>query len=121
MRDNALNWFERQAPLKPASANARELFGVTYALFCQNRPQRPVRSLGVRAAGLTVMENLQLSLLPDEKGMQRQENLERAVDALRNRFGTHAIQRAIMLKDPSLSHIDPKHDHIIHPVGFLRS
>lgn len=83
MRDNALNWFERQAAHKPASANARELFGVTYALFCQNRPQRPVRSLGVRAAGLTVMENLQLSLLPDEKGMQRQENLERAVDALR--------------------------------------
>ncbi len=121
VRDNTLNWFERQAPLKPASANARELFGITYALFCQNRPQRPVRSLGVRATGLSVMENIQLSLLPEEQGLQRQDALERAVDSLRNRFGSHAVQRAIMLKDPSLSHIDPKNDHIIHPVGFLRS
>ena len=78
----------------------------------------PVRSLGVRAANLVLLDCVQLSLFPDVAKAQEQERLEEAVDSIRRRFGHFAVQRGVMLTDPALA-INPKDDHIIHPMGFL--
>jgi DNA polymerase-4 len=63
---------------------------------------------------------MQLSLFGDEERRQKQEALDRAVDEVRRRFGHFAIQRASVMADGSLGSINPKGDHIIHPVGFFR-
>jgi hypothetical protein len=39
----------------------------------------------------------------------------------RRRFGYRAIGRAIFLKDTRIGLLDPKDDHVFHPVGYLKN
>lgn len=38
---------------------------------------------------------------------------------LRNRFGHFTVQKGLMLTDRELSNLDPKNEHIIHPMSFF--
>jgi len=98
-RDTELISFDRQGELPAATyvstdtaVKAMELFGKHY------RWDNPIRSIGVRGA----------------------ETLERAVDAIRQRFGANNIQRCAMLQDWRLTGFIPKADHVIHPISFFR-
>ena len=62
---------------------------------------------------------MQLSLLPEARRLEKQEELESVVDGLRSRFGHFSVQRGIMLTDRKLSDLDPKGEHIIHPMSFF--
>lgn len=119
IRDNQLYSYERQKRLKYPVSNAKELFQASFRLFQINRPEKPVRSLGVRACSLSEGQYTQLSFLEDVKNTQRQEMLERTIDDIRRRFGHFSIQRGIMMTDTDLSGLDPKKEHIIHPISFL--
>ena len=100
------------------SANAEDLFNKSFSLYHEARITKPIRSLGVRASGLSVQEHVQLSLLPEERDMQRQDRLERVVEELRERYGRISVQRGIMYTDTTLSRLDPENDHPSYPVGF---
>lgn len=119
IRDNNLYSMERQLTLKRPSCITPELFEAAFSLYKQHHKSGlPVRSLGVRAGNLVLLDCVQLSLFPDVAKAQEQERLEEAIDSIRRRFGHFAIQRGVMLTDPALA-INPKEDHIIHPIGFL--
>ena len=119
IRDNTLLRYERQEKLAFPVSNSSDLFASAFRLFCANRPARPVRSLSVRAAGLAPADEApQLSLFPEDVRRQKREDLERAVDSIRARYGYTGIRRGIQLLDPALD-LDAKGSHIIHPIGFL--
>ena len=122
VRDNELQRFERQVKLPKPSCISGEVAAAAMALFRQHyKWPRPVRSLGVRCTDLiSAATPLQLSLFSDEENRQKQETLDRTVDDLRRRFGHFVIQRASVLEDGPLGGINPKGDHIIHPVGFFK-
>lgn len=121
IRDNTLASYERQGRLSLPSCTSQAIFEKAFTLFIDNRPQNPVRSLGVRACNLMVSQYRQLSFLEDAVKDQKQEDLEHAIDRIRQRFGHYSIQRGIMLMDPSLSHFDPIAEHTIYPESFLKS
>ena len=52
--------------------------------------------------------------------MKKHVSAERAFDDLRRRFGHFSVQRGIMLTNKELSNLDPKSEHVIHPIGYLR-
>ena len=119
IRDNTLLRYERQEKLAFPVSNSSDLFASAFRLFLANRPARPVRSLSVRAAGLSPADEApQLSLFPEDIRRQKREDLERAVDSIRARYGYTGIRRGIQLLDPALD-LDAKGSHIIHPIGFL--
>ncbi len=120
IRDNQLASYTRQGGLLYPSCLCNEIFEKAYALYRANRPDRPVRSIGVRACRLTHRTSLQLSFLPELVKRQEQERLERTIDALRSRFGFFALQRGVALMDKALSNLDAKSEHIIFPESFLR-
>ncbi|OQB20376.1 MAG: DNA polymerase IV [Firmicutes bacterium ADurb.Bin182] len=121
LRDSELYSFERQCKLRRATDISSEIAGAAFALFSQNYSwRRPLRSIGVRAADLTPYGSpVQLTLTEDESKREKKEKLERAIDDIRQRFGHFAIERAIMLKDSAMGSINPKEEHVIHPVGFF--
>ncbi|MDC7286466.1 DNA polymerase IV [Blautia schinkii] len=121
IRDNTLASYERQGRLRIPTCTAQAIFEKAYELYQSNRPVNPVRSLGVRACKLSYMEYRQLSFLEHAAKDQRQEELERSIDAIRHRYGHYAIQRGIMLMDKNLSHLDPISEHTIYPEAFLKS
>ena len=122
VRDNELQSYERQGKLPYPNRTAKALFEKAFELYKRNHLSgKPVRSLSVRACRLSVQENEQLSLLPDVAAIQKQEELESAVDALRNRFGHFSVQRGLLLTDLQLSSLNPKDDNVIHPESFFKS
>ena len=120
VRANDLSWYQRQTPLPYACQDANELFKAACALYFKYPSRQPVRSLGVRASNLEADRVTQLSFLPELAAIQRHENLERAVDRMRSRYGHYIVQRGIMMTDGKLSRINPKEDHLIHPVTYFK-
>lgn len=120
MRDNELFCYEAQAPLETPSYTARTIFACAWALCREKRrSKKPLRSIGVRACNLIWGGTRQLSFLSEIQQEQKYEALENAIDGLRSRFGHTCVQRGLLLEDVQLSRLNPKDDHVIHPIGFL--
>ena len=121
VRDNSLFSFTRQKSLLSYTNLTGEIAGETLSLFREHYQwKRPVRSIGISVSDLeagTICS--QTSLFCDEVKREKVERLDKALDRLKARFGTFAVQPAVLLKDRKLSGFDPKNDHIIHPVGYF--
>lgn len=120
LRDKNLFSCERQGKLLFPTCGSNELFEKAFSIYKVNKPHFALRSIGVRACNLSVSSQRQLSCLGEFEIMVKKEKLEIAVDDIRRRFGHFSIQRASMLVNPILSNLDPKTDHVIHPVSFLK-
>lgn len=119
IRDKDLFYYERQATLDAPTNAAVPIADKAFSLYQKHHISgKPIRTLGVRGCNLTTHRQIQLSFLSEAVKIQRQNDLELAIDQIRRRFGHFSIQRAVMLADPSLSQLNPKDDHIIHPEPF---
>lgn len=120
MRDKELFTFERQGKMPAPTFVSRDIAQKAMELFSEHyRWDKPIRSIGVRGADLVTASGLvQLDLFDTDQTAA--EALERAVDALRQRFGPYSVQRCTMLQDRRLTGFNPKDDHVIHPISFFR-
>lgn len=121
VRDNELSSFTRQHALGKYTNITSEIAEEGIRLFAANyRWLRPIRSIGISISDL-VSDAIptQTDLFLDERSRQRKEHLDTATDWLKRRFGTMAVQPAVLLTDTRLSGFDPKRDHTIHPVGYF--
>lgn len=120
IRNNELYSFEKQGKLQGPTFISEEITAKAMDLFTKNyRWDKPIRSLGVRGADLVTADgHIQLDLFAKDK--TEHENLEKTIDALRNRYGHGSICRCAMLLDRHLTGFNPKDDHIIHPVSYFK-
>lgn len=120
IRNNELYSFERQSKLTTPSYLARDIAGKALEIFHQNYGwERPIRSLGVRGADLVTEHGaVQIDMFASDSA--EQEQLERTLDRLRERFGPYCVRRCALLQDERLTGFNPKDDHVIHPVSFFR-
>jgi DNA polymerase-4 len=88
--------FSKQSKLANPIATGDEIYRAALTLLAARDPGRDVGTLGVGLAGLTGADPGQMELLRDPS-QPRGERLEMAVDAIRDRFGEDAIQRARLL------------------------
>lgn len=121
VRNIDLNSFCRQRKLQNPTCSSSEIAQVAFELFrASYHWEKPVRSIGVRGAGLVEMDScLQLSMFQDDKKRDKWERIDATVDKLRERYGYMSVQRALMMTDPLLGKINPKDDHTVHPVGYF--
>jgi DNA polymerase-4 len=88
--------FSRQSKLAHPVATGDEIYTAALRLLAARDPRRKVGTLGVGLAGLSDAATGQLDLLSDTTP-SRGARIERAVDAIRDRFGEDAVQRARLL------------------------
>lgn len=121
VRDNQLFSFVRQHALGGYTDITPEIAAAGLALFRREyKWRRPIRSIGIGVTDLAAdTVPIQTMLYCDEYARVRRESLDRAVDGLKNRFGSFAVLPAVLLKDRVLSGFDPKKDHGIHPVSYF--
>ena len=120
IRDNRLQSYQRQCKLPLPCCCADEFLSAAMELYRRHHVGKlPVRSLAVKACDLTFQPIRQCSLFPEEREIIQKESLDKTVEDLRARFGAFSIRRGITLTNPKLANLDPKGDHIIHPIGFL--
>jgi len=120
VRNKELNSFTRQVKLSKPSDITNEIAETTIHLFKRNYDfSSDIRSLGVRVADLVPDTiPIQLDVFGREEERMRMKQLNNTVDHLRKRFGNLSIRRAITIGD-QMSCLDPKKDHVIHPVGYF--
>ena len=119
VRDTQLNSIVRQRKLQAPSCSSQELAETGLDIFRRNyRWDRPVRSIGLRGAGLVEAQGtVQLSLYTEDQKRDKWERIDTAVDHLRQRYGYMSVRRALMDSDPLLGHINVKDGHTVHPFG----
>jgi len=122
IRDNDLEGCVRQMKLPCPSDLSDEIAKAAMTLFQENVDfQKPLRSIGVKAADLCVGEvPLQLSIFEDQEKREENLALEKTIDGIRRRFGAQSIQRLRMLEDTLLSGFNPKQEHVIFPESYFK-
>lgn len=120
IRTNDLASYNRQLKLPRSTHSTLTIWEASMDIFRHSHTSgQPVRSLSVKASGLSPADEMtQLSLFPEDRKAQRRVDIDRTIDKIRAKHGYFSIRRAITLVDPALD-LDAKGDHIIHPVGFL--
>lgn len=120
LRSSDLSSITRQLHLPAACSNSTDILAAALKLLGQNfLPGQALRSVGVRAIDLVAADSgIQLSLFNTSSSEQK-DKLANTIDALRQRFGHKAIFRAACLCDRELTQLNPKDDHIIHPVSYF--
>ena len=121
VRDVDLYSFTRQKKLRTPTCSSAEIAETAIALFrASYRWEKPVRSMGVRGAGLVeAVDYRQLSLYEDDIRRDKWERIDGTMDSIRQRYGYMSIRRAIAAMDPTLGRINPRDDHTVHPVGYF--
>lgn len=97
VRDSELRTYCWQKKLPRPSCSSQELAEVGLSLFRRSYDwARPIRSIGIRGAGLVEAAEQQLSLYADDRRRDKWEQIDRAVDCLRERYGYMSIRRAMV-------------------------
>lgn len=124
LRDKELVSFTRQRHLTQPTALTADIIRAASALYDTHydmRRSRGLRSIGVCASGLMPARyEHQLSFFEDTERRIKAEALERSMDGLRRRFGNNAVRRAACAGE-SMSLLDIKAEHVVHPVGYFQS
>ncbi len=80
----------------------------------------PLRSMGVQCAQLAPADApMQLDLFGRAEEQMKAEALDRALDAIRFRYGHKIIRRGVVMADAEYARVDPSMQ-VIHPVSFLK-
>jgi len=114
-----LSYFSRQKQLREPTAATLTIARVAWRLLTDNQlidEDHPMRGLAVRVTALVPLSaSRQLAFGGDEAA----EELDRAIDELRRRFGNSCVKRGIELADATLIGREIKDEHTVHPVGYL--
>ena len=105
LRSPELSWISHRRCLARHTDCDRELLETALGLLREAHEwPAPLRSLAVRAEGLIPSAAPeQLDLFSDRADLERQRRLDAAVDRLRGRFGSGAVQRGAVFADPEMA------------------
>jgi len=122
VRDTGLSTAGCQRMLERPSQLSGEIAEAAFRLFMEKYFDRlPLRSMGVSCSRLVSDdEPKQMDIFGVSEREIRRENLEKAIDGLRERFGHQVVRRGIVMFDRAFAGINPKEEQTIHPVGFLK-
>ncbi len=119
LRDNTLTTRSHRVTLDYYLQSTKDIADEAFALFEKAYHwAKPLRSISVGISSLEPEDTpCQLDLL-NSTARERHEKLDRAVDALKSRFGDTCVRRAIVLEEPDIAGASPYETHTVHPTGF---
>lgn len=109
IRYSDLSRTSHQCELVHATNITNEIYATACRLFEELWDGRPVRLLGIQTSHIKKKsDGVQLSLF-DDKDMEKLEKLDRAMDSIREKYGSDAVRRASFLEksNPGRGKIDP--------------
>jgi DNA polymerase-4 len=89
--------FSRQSKQSHPVSTGEEIYQAALNLLAAREPGRDVGTLGVGVSGLSDASTAQMDLFREPATQPRESRLESAMDAIRDRFGEDAVQRARLL------------------------
>lgn len=120
-RTTTLQWSSHQSVLDTATSITGEIAKTACALFeARYMDALPLRSVGVQCSRLVSGDApVQLDMFGDQQRRERLMQLDTALDGLRRRYGHQVVRRGVVMADDAFARINPKEEHLIHPVAFV--
>ena len=121
IRDDTLEWFEKQSTLLSATNVASDITSECIKLFRESYVwNHNVRAVGVRAINLTEGD-IQCNLFDSIEKQEKRLKLEKTVENLRSKYGYDIIKRGNIAEDSDFDEINPyAEQHTIHPVSYKK-
>ena len=121
IRDNKLHRRQWQGPAGHATQSWRALTERGMALFSKNYTwQAPVRALTIGAIGLVPAGlPVQLNFLDDGERMRKIEDMECAVERVRNKYGRDAVKLACAMADLKMPTHNPRQALVLPPAMYV--
>ena len=95
LRTNRFEDFSHQAKLETATSSTKEILKKAKELLNDMyKEEMPIRLIGVRLDNLVAKDELQLSLFSNSEDSSKQENLDKTIDYLNEKYGNSFITRA---------------------------
>lgn len=98
VRNGNFEEFQRQCRIDPPVSDSQSLYRAALSLYRRENKRWAVRLLGIRAGKLVGAGEGQVSLFDRDDGRERREQLETAVDLIRERFGRASVERALTIR-----------------------
>jgi DNA polymerase-4 len=89
--------FSKQQKLLAPISRGDDIYRAALQLLAAREPRRDVGTLGVGLSGISEAATAQMPLFGEAAATPRSDRLESALDAIRDRFGEDAVQRARLL------------------------
>ncbi|MEE1312856.1 MAG: DNA polymerase IV [Lachnospiraceae bacterium] len=96
LKTNLFHSYSHQKTLDGATDITNDIYKAAVELFDEMWQEEPLRLIGVRATGIT--EDAYQFGLFDYQKKEKLQNMDKAVDAIRRKFGKDAVKRASFLK-----------------------
>ncbi len=121
VRDAKLNCAACQKTIDHSTALAGEIAKTAIGLFRQRYAgMLPLRSMGVHCSSLVSdTAPVQTDLFGQVVRREKEHDLAKAIDDIRRRWGHLIIQRGVVMTDQALAAVNPKEEHLIHPVSYF--
>ena len=100
--------YQRQCTVESSSNGMTTLYETAMKLYKMENRKNSIRLLGIRAGKLSDSEDKQISFFVDERKKEGAERLEKALDDVRNRYGSAIITRALLCNEKDLLGDDGK-------------
>lgn len=96
LKTSGFHTYSHQKTLKRATDITNDIYQAAAELFEEMWQEEPLRLIGVRATGITE-DGYQFGLF-DYQEKEKLQNMDKAIDAIRSKFGQDAVKRASFLK-----------------------
>lgn len=97
IKDKFFKSSSHQIKLKNAINTSKDVYEISKKLFKELWKGEPIRLIGIRLDNLTEKNNYQVSLFEDVKIVKRNENLEKTVMELKNKYGSNVINKGSLI------------------------
>ena len=121
VRTTDLRWFSCQRKIARPTCLTRDIATTAMDLVSERYAWcLPFRSIGVDCSTL-IPDSApeQLDMYEDYLKREKAEQLEKAIDQLRRRFGYQVIRRGVVMRDRQFATVNPRDEHEIHPIAFM--
>ena len=106
VRDSELHSYDRETRLDVPDRTVDSIFRAVYALYLANANGMKIRSLGVCGSDLVYDDEAQLVITADNDRVCKLEQIDTIADSIRQKYGSSALTRGIMLTPSVMSGID---------------
>ncbi len=125
VKNNQLYTYSRQKKLHIPTDDAYEIAEIALSLYKQSynwAAGNPIRAISICVSDLKdIYSEYQTSIFENSEKRIKQENLNKTIDRLREKYGYTCVKRAIVVSDSGFTNFSTKIQNEVHPVWVFHA